>query len=337
MKHVTEISLNERRLTTRKAAAIEGSKQMNYSANFAKHITDPRLSPEELFDGIFRPMAIDGVYARTGAYEAVVAGLASLITRFSGPYTEVLRFPPVMSRAHIERHGYLKSFPNLLGCVCGLHGSEQDIRAAADRYYRGEDWTASLAPNDLVLTPAACYPVYPIVASRGPVPRQGLLFDVAADCFRREPSNDIDRLQSFRMREYVCIGGANQIVEFRERWMSKAQGIADQLGVPNQIEQASDPFFGRTGQMMAISQFEKSLKFELLIPVRSTKSPTACMSFNYHLDHFGTTWGLVDEAGAVCHTGCVAFGMDRLAVALFAVHGLKTDAWPASVRGALGV
>jgi seryl-tRNA synthetase len=310
---------------------------MNYSANIAKHITSPDTSRDKLFDGMFRSMEVNGVYARTGAYEAVVTGLANLITRHRDPTMEILRFPPVMSRAHIERHGYLKSFPNLLGCVCGLHGSEQDIRAAADRYYEGKDWTTSLAPNDLVLTPAACYPVYPIVASRGPVSNKGLMFDVAADCFRREPSKDIDRLQSFRMREYVCIGSASQIVEFRERWSGKARAIADQLGVPYTVEQASDPFFGRTGQMMAISQFEQCLKFELLIPIRSAQSPTACMSFNYHLDHFGTTWGLADEAGNVCHTGCVAFGMDRLAVATFAVHGLKTNAWPTSVKSALGV
>jgi len=308
---------------------------MNYSV--AKQFNTPENPLDTLFDGMFRSMAIDGIYARTGAYEAVVSGLADLISRQREPGTEVLRFPPVMSRAHIERHGYLKSFPNLLGCVCGLHGSEQDIRASADRYYRGEDWTTSLAPNDLVLTPAACYPVYPIVAERGPVPKNGLIFDVAADCFRREPSKDIDRLQSFRMREYVCIGAAAQIVEFRERWMAKAKAIADQIGVSYTVEQASDPFFGRTGQMMAIAQFEQSLKFELLIPVRSAASPTACMSFNYHLDHFGTTWGLTDNAGNVCHTGCVAFGMDRLAVALFATHGVKTDAWPASVKAALGI
>jgi seryl-tRNA synthetase len=310
---------------------------MNYSPTIAKYI-DASVKPvDELFNAMFRSMSIDGVYARTGPYEAVITGLADLITRQREPATEILRFPPVMSRAHIERHGYLKSFPNLLGCVCGLHGSEQDIRAAANSYYEGKEWTESLAPNDLVLTPAACYPVYPIVASRGYVPNDGLLFDVAADCFRREPSKDIDRLQSFRMREYVCIGNARQIVSFRERWMVKAKAIADQLRVPYTVEQASDPFFGRTGQMMAISQFEQCLKFELLVPVRSAEEPTACMSFNYHLDHFGTTWGLSDEAGNVCHTGCVAFGMDRLAVALFAVHGFKTNAWPDSVRGLLSL
>ena len=47
------------------------------------------------------------------------------------------------------------------------------------------------------------------------------------------------------------------------------------------------------------------------------------MSFNYHKEHFGEVWGLHNAAGEVLHTGCVAFGMDRLAVALFVTHGAK--------------
>ena len=145
-----------------------------------------------------------------------------------------------------------------------------------------------------MLSPAACYPVYPIAASRGPLPAGGLRFDVAADCFRREPSRHLDRLQSFRMREYVCIGSPDDVAAFRERWMVRAQAIARDLGLTFRVDQASDPFFGRVGQMMAVSQKQQSLKFELLIPLRSEEQPTACMSFNYHREHFGTTWGIVD-------------------------------------------
>jgi seryl-tRNA synthetase len=66
--------------------------------------------------------------------------------------------------------------------------------------------------------------------------------------------------------------------------------------------------------------------------LRSPERPTACMSFNYHRDHFGATWGLSDRSGAPAHTACVAFGMDRLAVALFWTHGLDLAKWPANVR-----
>ena len=88
---------------------------------------------------------------------------------------------------------------------------------------------------------------------------------------------------------------------------------------------------------MAVSQLQQSLKFELLIPYYPGAKPTACMSFNYHRDQFGVIWGLKDEAGATAHTGCVAFGMDRLAVALFCIHGLEMARWPSSVRAALAV
>jgi len=286
---------------------------------------------------LFEPLGVDGVYGRTALYEGVLAKLADFVSRQRDASAEVLRFPPVMSRRQLEKSGYLKSFPNLLGCVCALHGSEAAIRSAADRYESGGDWTTSLAPSDLVLSPAACYPLYPLVATRGRVPDGGLIFDVAADCFRREPSRSLDRLQSFRMREFVRIGRPEQITEFREGWMSRARQLAEELALPYSIDVANDPFFGRVGQIMAVSQIQQALKFELLIPYYASAKPTACMSFNYHREHFGQVWGLQDSRDELAHTGCVAFGMDRLVVALFANHGLDLGSWPAAARRALAL
>ena len=296
---------------------------------------DDPLAP--IAAALFRPMGVDGVYARTALYEDVIERLAAFISRQRDSQAEVLRFPPVMSRRQLEKSGYLKSFPNLLGCVCALHGSEAAIRSAAERHESGGDWTTSLAASDLVLSPAACYPLYPLVAARGGrIPSGGLIFDVAADCFRREPSRCLDRLQSFRMREFVRIGSPGEITAFREGWMARARQLADELALPYTVDVANDPFFGRVGQIMAVSQLQQSLKFELLIPYHAGAKPTACMSFNYHREHFGQVWGLQDGRNELAHTGCVAFGMDRLAVALFAHHGLDVAHWPASARRALG-
>jgi seryl-tRNA synthetase len=284
---------------------------------------------------LFRSLGVDGVYARTALYEGVIERLGAYISRQRDPRAEVLRFPPVMSRRQLEKSGYLKSFPNLLACACALHGSEAAIRSAAERYESGGDWTTSLAATDLVLSPAACYPLYPLVASRGRVPSGGLIFDVAADCFRREPSRSLDRLQTFRMREFVRIASPEEITAFREGWMTRARNLADELGLPYTVDVANDPFFGRVGQIMAVSQLQQSLKFELLVPYHAAAKPTACMSFNYHREHFGQVWGLQDTRNEIVHTGCVAFGMDRLAVALFANHGVDVARWPASARRAL--
>jgi seryl-tRNA synthetase len=288
-------------------------------------------------DALLHSTGVDGVFARTAVFERVVDGLNVLISRHREPEIEILRFPPVMSRAHIQKAGYLGSFPNLLGAVCCLHGQEADIRAAVEGDKAKGEWVRSLGATDLVLTPAACYPLYPLVAARGHVPRSGLLFDVASDCFRHEPSRQVDRFQTFRMREFVRIGTPDQVIAFRQRWMERAPEIADLLGLQYKTETASDPFFGRAGKLMAMNQVEQSLKFELLIPVRSAQQPTACMSFNYHRDHFGKTWEIATEAGEVAHTGCVAFGIDRLTLALFAAHGLDPANWPISAREALAL
>lgn len=283
------------------------------------------------------PLGVDGVRGRRALYVDVYDRLDGFITRQREPAVELLRFPPVMSRRQLERSGYLKSFPNLLGCVAALHGSEASIRAAADVHEQGGDWTRALAASDLVLSPAACYPLYPLAAARGPVPPAGLLFDVAAECFRHEPARTASRLQSFRMRELVCIAAAAQALAFRDTWMSRALSLAEQLGLPCAIEPATDPFFGRVGQVMAVSQRQQALKFELLIALQSDAPATACMSFNYHLDHFGAAWDMTHQGGGLAHTACVAFGMDRLVLALFCVHGLEPRRWPASVRSALAI
>ena len=307
----------------------------------AQHEAPPREGLDALADALFHPMGADGVYARTGLYEGGGEALAGLSTRHRPDGAEVMRLPPVMSRRQLEASGYLNSFPNLLGCVSCLHGSEAEIRravaGAGPGAEPGEDWTGALAAADLVLTPAACYPVYPIAAARGPVPAAGLVFDVACDCFRREPSRNLDRLQSFRMREYVCIGAPEQILAFREAWIGRAKAIAERLALRYQVDLASDPFFGRASHFMAASQIRQSLKFELLVPVASETAPTACMSFNYHQDHFGQAWDLRRGSGEAAHTGCVAFGMDRLALALFATHGVETRRWPEAVRATLAL
>jgi seryl-tRNA synthetase len=292
---------------------------------------------EDEFDSLTRclllPSPVDGVYARTGLFEQIIEGLNLFITKHREPQTQVLRFPPVMSRGQLERSGYLHSFPHLLGGVSCLEGSESQVRALAER----ADWATELSATDLVLSPAACYPVYPMAAARGPIPAKGLMFDVASDCFRRESTHEVGRFQSFRMREFVCMGTPEQVLDFRTRWMVLAQRLAKLLDLPYEIAPASDPFFGRAGRLAAMSQLEQSLKFELLIPLRSGEGPAACMSFNCHRDHFSSVWHLMTEAGDKAHTGCVAFGLDRLALALFKTHGLDLNGWPEEVRANLSI
>src|SRR5580692_6879541 len=135
--------------------------------------------PEDEFESLTRSLLLPspgrGVYARTALFEQAIEGLTTFISRQREPETEVLRFPPVMSRSELERSGYLHSFPHLLGGVSCLKGNEVTIRAVVEQ----PDWANELSATELVLSPAACYPVYPLVASRGPLPASGVVVDVA--------------------------------------------------------------------------------------------------------------------------------------------------------------
>lgn len=283
--------------------------------------------------GLLIPTGVDGLYGRSAAYELVAEGLERAVTRMTAADgAERMRFPPLLSRQDFLDSGYLKGFPHLAGTISCFCGNEADHRRLLQCIEVNEDWSDLQKPAEVVVTPAACYPVYPVVSRRGTLPDAGLLIDVSSYCFRHEPSVDPCRMQMFRMREHVRIGTAEQVVEFRNAWLERGAAWIRGLGVPVTTDLASDPFFGRAGKLMADGQIGQQLKFELLIPVSGTDTPTACLSCNYHLTHFSEIWPLRHADGTLAHTGCVAFGIDRLTLALFRHHGFDLDAWPADVR-----
>ena len=292
---------------------------------------------EQLLDkGLLIPMGVDGLYGRSGVFEDVVERFNTVISKWGGgDGAEVMRFPPAINRQHFEESEYLKSFPQLAGTVHSFMGNERDHMALLDKLEKKEDWTAGQKATQVVMTPAACYPIYPTIAKRGALPKDGQWVDVYSYCFRHEPSLDPARMQLFRMREYVRIGTPQQVMDFRQLWLDRGQKLMESLAVPLTIEVANDPFFGRAGKMLAVNQRDQNLKFELLIPITSVEKPTACLSFNYHQDHFGHLWHIKTADGQVAHTACVGFGMERVTLALFKHHGLDVKAWPAAVRSVL--
>lgn len=292
---------------------------------------------QELIDhGLLISMGVDGVYGRSAVFEDVLDRFGALVTpwgRENG--AEAIRFPPVMNRHHFEQSGYLKNFPHLAGTIHCFHGDERDHLDLRRKLEAGEDWTQGQKAIEIVVTPAACYSLYPMVAKRGTLPETGALFDVYSWCLRHEPSQDPARMQLFRMREYVLVGTPEQVMAFREAWITRGRALMGSLGLPLTLDVANDPFFGRQGKLLASSQREQSLKFEMLIPITSTEKPTACLSFNYAQDYFGVLWGIRTADGNPAHSACVAFGMERIALALFKHHGFDPAGWPAAVRAVL--
>lgn len=288
-------------------------------------------------EGLLIPSGVPGVVGRGGLFEDVLQRFDQFVTRMgAAEQATVMRFPSIIPRAHFEQSGYLKSFPQLIGSVSSFTGDDHGHQALLRMLENGEDWTAPLTPTDVVLTPAACYPVYPTFSGKT-VPDSGRLVDVLTVCFRHEPSNDPARMQMFRQREYVLIGSPASVRAHRDLWLERGQQMLRQVELPVQADVANDPFFGRAGRMLVVNQRDQALKFELLVPICSEEKPTACVSCNYHEDHFGHAFDIRLESGEPAHTACVGFGLERLTLALFKWHGFDVNQWPSGVRATLGM
>jgi seryl-tRNA synthetase len=307
--------------------------------------TAPAFRDELLAAGLLIDTGENGLYGRSQIFEDVLERVNVAITHLGADQQpEVLRFPPAMRRTDFEDSEYLKSFPNLAGTIhsfCGNDmGHQRLLRALDDAMSESDDdrsdaWMAQQKPTRVVLTPAACYPIYPVLARRGALPADGRTIDVLSYCFRHEPSLDPGRMQMFRQREYVRLGSPEQVMAFRQMWIERGSLLVRLLQLPVEVDLANDPFFGRGGKIIADSQRAQALKFELLIPVADPRGKTACLSFNYHMDHFGAIWKIACADGEVAHTGCVGFGMERITLALFRHHGLDVQRWPDDVRALL--
>jgi seryl-tRNA synthetase len=201
------------------------------------------------------------------------------------------------------------------------------------RLREGSDWTTALGPTEVVMVPAACYPLYPTLT--GVLPPGGRMVDLVTFVFRHEPSDDPARMQIFRQREYVRVGTPEQAVSHRDEWLRRGLEIHRSLGLDVRKELANDPFFGRGGRVMKATQREQYLKYELVVPITSQEAPTAITSSNCHLDHFGLAFDIRTSDGNVAHSACVGFGLERVALALFHTHGMDPDDWSSEVRGVL--
>ncbi|HEY4338395.1 MAG TPA: amino acid--[acyl-carrier-protein] ligase [Steroidobacteraceae bacterium] len=284
--------------------------------------------------GLIVPVGVPGAFGRGAVFEEVLERFNALVTQLSSSdRAEVFTFPPVISRRVLEKVHYLDSFPHLCGAVYSFFGKELQARELAERANQGQPWGDLLGITEVVLNPAACYPVYP--SFTGVVPKGGRLVTMLNWVFRHEPSAEPTRMQSFRVREFVKVGTPDEVVEWRDMWLQRGLTLLQGLGLPARSDVASDPFFGRGGKMLAVSQKEQRLKFEVLVPVISADDPTALCSFNFHQEHFGSTFDIRTQDGAIANTACLGFGLERIVMALFKTHGFDTQKWPAEVRSRL--
>jgi hypothetical protein len=203
-----------------------------------------------------------------------------------------LPVPSLIERSILERAGYFESFPG--STVEQLEGG--------------------------CMPPAVCYHCYVKLAASSL--REPCIWTCVARCRRNEENNEAGRLRTFTMREIVFVGSAAWVREQRQEWMDRTVAFSQSLQLAVQLEAATDSFFaGSEPRARKLLQQIKGLKFELRARMDAEGTPLAISSFNLHERFFSRRFGFGLKDGTDAYSGCVAFGLERWALALAVTRG----------------
>jgi seryl-tRNA synthetase len=266
------------------------------------------------------------------------------------------RFPTLIPARYLERVNYFRAFPHSLTFVTHLREDLDAIdhfsqHAGCDEAGALNTPPASFAQVQTLLSPAVCYHLYFALADR-PLPGGKLAATAVGNCFRYEAINlvSLERLWNFTMREVIFVGPKEYVLENREIARERMHSVLEETGLAYRVESANDPFFIGEFRKQAAFQSAFQLKYEIrarlpfkerLAMVGGGASPPSTVvqtstlavgSYNYHQDFFGRNLNISLPDGSPAHTGCVAFGLERIAFAFLAQHGLDPAGWPVHVR-----
>ena len=82
----------------------------------------------------------------------------------------------------------------------------------------------------------------------------------------------------------------------------------------------------------AAELFRLALKFEYRMVIPGKARKLAVMSSNLHGPTFSKAFNIRNN-GRVINTGCLGFGLERLALAIVAQHGIDPAGWPEGLAG----
>jgi seryl-tRNA synthetase len=271
--------------------------------------------------------------------------MTRLIAFFDGQFTELAdsfgatsyRFPTLIPARYLERVNYFRAFPHSLTFVTHLREDLDTIddfsqHAACDQHGLNTP-PDSFSKTQTLLSPAVCYHLYFSLADK-PLPGGGLVATAVGNCFRYESINlaSLERMWNFTMREVIFVGLKDFVLQNRETGRERMRGFFEKIGLAYRVESANDPFFIGEFKKQAAFQSAFQLKFEIRARLPFKDSTLAVGSYNYHQDFFGRSLNITLPDGSPAHTGCIAFGLERMAFAFLAQYGLDEARWPEGMR-----
>jgi len=304
--------------------------------------------------GVFDELCARGLAFQLGAGQVGLAGAAmklvdALDQRFRHMAMSMFgavehRYPTFIPTDVLRRCGYFGAFPHLITLVGHFVEDYRALKAIRDANAESDRVVIpdrdAILPAEACITPATCYHVYQSLEGKT-LSAPGQIFTATGRCARYESTNMIglDRMWEFTMREMVLVGAEGWVTEMRQKGMEAFIGLAEEWDLECTIETANDPFFAPVYASKTFWQSKGNLKYELRFAVEPGEGgrprTISCGSANLHEGFFGKTFNLSLPGGEPVFTGCVALGVERLALAVFTQHGFEPARWPAGLRDAV--
>lgn len=311
--------------------------------------------PEDQSDPLFCvEAASDQRFFNADDFAGQVVRIAPGLFRFGASSSSILRFldwmvlrdfaapfgateetyPNVIPIEKLSKTGHFSSFPEHLHFVTHLCEDLDILDSFASRAEGGADQivpkASEFAGAELVHNPATCYHCY--AAREGSPLDENTVVTAVTQCHRYESSNhqQFGRLMEFSLREVVFLGDPDFVRDQREEVLRRVQDWVERWQLFGQLVPANDPFFTNDFAPKAQQQRRLAMKYEYVADL-GDETDIAVLSSNLHGPTFGKAFD-IKQNGRVVSTGCLGFGLERLAMALMVQHGPSPQTW----QGELG-
>ena len=188
----------------------------------------------------------------------------------------------------------------------------------------------SMSRVGLVVNPSTCYHCY--ASRRGTLVQEDTAVTAITRCHRYEASNhgEFGRLLEFGLREIIFLGSPEYVRTCRERSLDLVCELASSWQLFGELIPSNDPFFTSDFAVKADYQHRMSMKIEYRMFIPNEEKSLAVLSSNLHGLTFSKAFSLKRPGGPM-HTGCLGFGIERLALGIIAQHGADPNGWPAGL------
>ncbi|QUS39094.1 hypothetical protein RPMA_09790 [Tardiphaga alba] len=334
-----ESSIDESLLTSRLDALIT-----RYSAPASEPKKVFELAPVDgqQFPGL--PSELAGV-TRISQGLDIYSGLLSRLVRFLDdailrrfapsfkPIEET--YPNVIPIESLWRANHLSGFPEHLHLVSHLESDVESLDAFATRarQFKVEAISHDDSPQAASLlahNPSTCYHCYALRAGRDIGPDQAIT--AITRCHRYEAINHRQpgRLLEFSMREIIFLGTPDYVRATRVRSLELVEQMVSDWSLYGTLVTANDPFFSSDFSNKAGQQHRLAMKYEYKADLPPHQS-ISVLSSNLHGPTFSKAFGITQGRHPI-NTGCIGFGLERIALALIAQHGDDVTTWPAALN-----